>query len=307
MPLQTEKGPNYTKITKVYIDSADRADGSRTAYDYRVKLLDEIQFVTGMELTSYNFPDEVTPSFRAQNKNQPGTDKLDFYIDDGTNIGVFTATWAQRRFNYTDSFDVYKSYCDVIETIMEEAIASDPIFGDAGSYNITWETTIKSDQTTQIEIRKSGGAPPLNWGFLFLTGDNQQNSSHEPMGFEKADYEAISPNTSITSPNPVNLEPYRYFDIVVEEARELNPLARIFVTSNEFYGIVQNEINVSRTRLLSTEPVRRLGYISIRIVLEGGYVLSSDSSTADHDLGITVFSVANENSVPAWISQTFVL
>lgn len=307
MPLQDEKGSNYTKITKVYADSALREDESKGVYDYRVKLLDEIQFVTGMEVTSYNFPNEVAPSFRAANRNQGGTDTIDFYIDDGTNYQTFTATWPQKKYVFSTTFDLFTSYLDVLETLLEEAIASDPIFGDAGGYSITWETTVTSDQTTEIEIRKGGGAPALDWGFLFATGANAANAAYEPMGFAQADYSAISPITSITSPNPVNLEPYRYFDIVVAEARELAPLARVYVTSNDFYGIVQNEINVSRTRLLSSEPVRRLQYLTIQVILEGGILLSSNSGTRNHDIGMTVFSVANENSVPNWISQTFVL
>lgn len=307
MPLQSEKGPNYTKVTKVYVDSAQREEESGSAYDYRVTLQDEIQYVTGMELTSYSFPDEVTPSFRASYKNQGGTDKIDFYIDDGTNVGTFTATWPQKKFTFTDNFDLFQSYLDVLETLLEEAIASDPIFGDAGTYGISWETTVTTDQTTEIEIRKAGGAPNLSWGFLFESGTNHNDAAYNPMGFLKADYSAIHPTVSITSPNAVNLEPYRYFDIIVEEARELSPLARIYVTSNQFYGISQNEINVSRTRLLSAEPLRRLRFLTIRIVLEGGIVLGSDATTREHDLGITVFSVANENSVPGWITQAFVL
>lgn len=307
MPLQETEGPNYTKVTKVYVDSGEREENSGSVYDYRFALRDEIQYVTGMELTSYSFPDEVTPSFRAAYKNWRGTNKIDFYIDDGTNVGTFTATWPQKKYVFSANPDVFTSYVDVLPTLLVEAIGSDPIFGYAGTYDISWVTSVTDDQTTRIKIMKSFSAPAMNWGFLFETGSNHNDAAYEPMGFAKADYSAISPNPIITSPNAVNLEPYRYFDLVIDEVRELNPVARIYVTSNQFYGISQNEINVSRTRLLSAEPLRRLKFLTVRLVLEGGIVLASDSSTREHDIGLTVFSVANENSVPRWITQTFVL
>ena len=96
-------------------------------------------------------------------------------------------------------------------------------------------------------------------------------------------------------------------DVFIKEAQELGAITRIYMTSDKFNTIFQNEINVSRTRLLSSEPVRRLKSLSIKIVLAGGIEIASNEYTPDFDLGLTVFSVSNETSVPSWVSQTFVL
>ena len=91
MPLQTEKGPNYVKVTKLYVNSDDRDDSSNGPYDYVITLPQEIQYVVGIELTSYNFPSDIAPTFIAAGTGFDGTNKLDFALSNGSATN-FTVT-----------------------------------------------------------------------------------------------------------------------------------------------------------------------------------------------------------------------
>jgi len=312
MPLQNEKSTrNYTKITRVYTNSSDREEGGGL-YSYRIKLLNELQYVTGVELTSYNLPNEISPSFIAENGSFPGTNMVDFYLwdDDSDYSEHFSVEFPQKKYVYSDSFDETNSYIDTLADLMGVAISTSLVFGDAGPFNLRWNPYVDAANKTVLGLNTVNN---VRWGFTFASGPNSANTAAYVMGFELADYDSDYNDAttviynSITSPNATVLNPYRYVDVSLEEARELSPLARIYVTSDPFYGITQNEINVSRTRLLSSEPVRILRYLTITLTLEGGRPPPTSSGALPHDLGFTIFSLANEETVPDWLNQAFVL
>ena len=312
MPLQLEKSErNYTKVSRVYTNSSDREEGG-DLYSYRIKLPNELQFVTGIELTSYNFPNEISPSFIAENGAFPGTNMVDFYLwDDSSDYSEhFTIEFPQKKYVYSDSFDESNSYVHVLRNLMRDAISTSPVFGDAGSLNLTWNYYVDSTNRTVLGLNTVDN---IRWGFTFASGPNSANTAAYAMGFELADYDSDYNDSttviynSITSPNATNLNPYRFVDVSLEEARELNPLARVYVTSDPFYGITQNSVNVSRTRLLSSEPVRILRYLTITITLQGGRPPPINTGALNHDLGFTIFNLANEETVPDWLQQSFVL
>ena len=312
MPLQNEKSEkNYTKISRVYTNSSEREEGGNL-YSYRIKLANEVQFVTGIELTSYNLPNEISPSFVAENGSFTGANMVDFYLwDDSSDYSEqFTVEFPEKKYVYSNSLDESNSYIDVLADLMGDAISTSPVFGDAGPFNLTWNPYLDAANRTVLGLNTTGS---VRWGFTFASGPNSSNTAAYVMGFELADYDSDynDPDTviynSITSPNATNLTPYRYVDISLEEARELRPLSRIYVTSDPFYGITRNEINVTRTRLLSSEPVRILRHLTITITLEGGRPPPANSGSLPHDLGFTIFSLANEETVPDWLKQSFVL
>lgn len=298
MPLQDEKTDQvYVKITKIYINSDERDDGN--IYSYRIKLNEEIQYVAGMELTSYNLPIGVAPSFLDT------SNKLDFSITDGGNTSSFSVEFATIPMDYVDGGvdNAYRSYVDQVETLINDAVDSDPVFGTAG-YNCAVTVNSNTNFTTNIEFA-DGGFDATTFTLNFETGPNNARSAYKIMGFEKQDYSAFSGNT-ITSPNQANMQSYRFVDINIEEARELRPLSRIYMNTNSYEGVTVNETNITRTRLLSSDPIRSLRYLTVKITLEGG-VSPPITGQDPHDLGLTIFSVANENSVPNWVTQTFIL
>lgn len=298
MPLQDPKSvSNYIKVNKIWINSDEKVDGN--AYNYRVVLKEQIQYVTGMELTSYNLPNTIAPTFSSV------TDKLDFFISDGVDTTVLTLEFPIDRYVYEANFDtVGTGYTDTLQTLLQDATDADPWFGVDGPYHLYWTVNSRADEKTEV-VLDTDGEVGFTFGFNFTSGPNTDQAANYAMGFEKQDY-VDDGNLTLVSPNKTIMEPYRYIDINIDEVKEFQPFARVFITTNPFYGITSNEINVARTRMISSEPIRRLQHLTIKITLEGGVVPPVDDSLP-HDLGITIFSVANEGEVPAWVNQTFVL
>lgn len=290
MPLQDNKSQNtWVKISKVYINSDDREDGD--VYSYRIKLNEEIQYVIGMELTSYSFPTTITPSFTESNR------WIDMSLTDGTDTSVISISMPIKPFTYN-------GYQDTLDSLMTDAIDADPIFGSSG-YGCYVIVNSNGEDKTEIEFYDDS-FDAVTMTLAFQSGPNASNSAYEQMGFEQSDYSVFAGNT-LTSPNPVNLTTYNYFDVNIEEARELRPLSRIYRNNNSFSGIAVNELNVTRTRVLSSEPIRSLRYLTVRIRLAGG-VIPPTTEQPPHDIGITVLSVGNENSsIPRYLTQTFIL
>ncbi len=93
--------------------------------------------------------------------------------------------------------------------------------------------------------------------------------------------------------------------INIDAAREFRPLKRVYISDQQSYGSVRNDLDITRTQLLSTLPVRILERIRVTITLENGE--SPPETGRDHDFTLTVFSVQNEIALPGWLNQTFVL
>jgi hypothetical protein len=138
--------------------------------------------------------------------------------------------------------------------------------------------------------------------FLFASGPNQTNSAHIAMGFTKIDTPVSPIQVSLTA---TQLRPFRFIDINLDAAAEFKPLKRIYMVDSISAGSVRNDIDITRTRLLSSQPLRSLNRLRVRITLENG-VMPPDTGVS-HDFTLTVFSVANELNVPSWLRQTFVL
>jgi len=301
MPLQNAIGPNkYVKVNKIFVNSEDRETGSAGPYDYVIKLKDDIQYVVGLELTAYNFPNEIAPTFVAAGTGFDGTNKLDFNLTNGITTTEFTVTWPEKSYTYQNVTVPYLSYVRTLQQLLNEVIFSDATFGNGGPNEATFLVDVDPEERTVVTVSGTG---VTGFQFLFASGANKDDSAHTAMGFTNADTASA---LTVTSPNPTNLSPFRFVDVNVEQAREYTPLARIYMTSNIYYGTTRNEPNVTRTRLLSSEPIHRLRHLHIRLTLEGGVVPPVTSGLA-HDLIFTVFSVANEETVPDWVDQTFVL
>ena len=301
MPLQTAKSSkNYVKVSKVFINSEDRDASSTGPYDYVVTLPQEIQYVIGMEITGYNFPSALAPTFVAEGPGFQGTNRLDFTLTNGVDTTEFNVVWPEKSYTYQNVTVPYLSYVRTLQQLMNEAIFSDPVFGNGGPNEAFFRVDIDPEERTVIAV---SGPGVTGFSLLFDTGVNSENSSHVAMGFNDVD---VGPALTITSPNPTNLAPFRFIDVNVEEAAEYRPLERIYMTNNVYYGTTRNEPNVTRTRLLSSEPLRRLKRLRIRLTLEGG-VVPPVTSGLSHDLAFTVFNLANEEVVPEWVNQTFII
>lgn len=301
MPLQNENSEfNYIKITKLYVSSADRQDNSRGIYDYFIKLDREIQYVIGMEVTGYNFPTELAPTFVGGTVTSPGTNKLDFEISNGVVTTVFSATWPEKQYSYQNITVPYLSYVNVLQQILNQTIQPDATFGTGAPNEAFFFTETTPDENTRVTVTGTG---VTGFRFLFDSGPNQRDSSHLAMGFNKVDT-ALA--LTVQSPSPTNLRPFRYVDINIDAAAEISPLKRIYMTENLSYGNVRNDPDITRTRLLSSQPIRVFDRFRVTLTLENG-VVPPVFQGLDHEFTLTVFSLANEVYVPRWIKQIFVL
>jgi hypothetical protein len=300
MPLQTPKGPNYVKINTIYVNSEDRETGSVGPYDYVIRLTNEIQYVIGMELTSYNLPSSLAPTFVAAGSGFDGTNKLDFALSNGVITTVFSTEWPEKNYTYQNLNAPYLSYLDTLASLLDKAIDSDPDFGNGGANETFFDVDPDPEERTVVVARGTG---VTGLQFLFGTGPNAKDSAQLAMGFANADTPIA---LTTTSPSPTNLNPFSFVDVSIVQIPEYTPLSRVYMTNNLAFGTTRNEQRVTRSRLLSSQPIHRLKEIRIKLTLANGVVPPSTTGLA-HDLVFTVFSLANEDSVPSWVNQTFVI
>lgn len=302
MPLQPEFTKNsYVKIHRLFISSADRTSSSQSRYDYFIQLKQEIQYVIGMEITGYNLPSDMAPTFISSSGSASGTDKVDFELTNGVTTTVFTATWPQKQYDYQNVTVPYLSYVDILQQIMQDAVDSDATFGIGGANEATFTSVATPEEETKVTVSGTG---ITGFRFLFATGPNEKNSSYLAMGFNKTD---TASSLTQTSPSRAVMKPYRYLDFNLSCAPEFNPLKRIYMTDNVYYGTVRNDPNLTRTRLLSSQPIRVLKNFRVQLFLENNVVPPVSGSQLDHEFTLTVFSLANEVEVPSWMHQTFVI
>ena len=124
------------------------------------------------------------------------------------------------------------------------------------------------------------------------------------MGFSKLD---TLFQLEVDSPGRTALSPYVYFDISVKQVEEFSPLKRIYVLNNQYYNTVKVDPAITRTRLLSSQPIRLLKKLDITITLEGG-VIPPAFEGLDHEITFTFFSLQPENyALPSYMKQVFVM
>ena len=300
MPLQQELGASYVKVTKIQIDSRDRTTDSNGATDYVIDINKEIQYVVGMEMTGFDFPDTLIPSFTSAQNNTAGTNIVDFELfANGTVVSnTFSIALPGRHFEYQNLYVPYSGYTTTLESLLNDAIANDSDFGDGQTYEARFVVTPMPDLTTRVSV---SGSNVDGFRFLFLTGSNSANSAYEQMGFTKAD---TAMDLEHTSPSATDLDKYRYVDISIEEVPELKPVQRLYLVGNS-NDTVSNNPNYSRTRLL-TDPVHRLRVMRFKLTLAGGIPIPA-SSGQEHAFTLTILSLSNETSIPKWVHQTFTL
>jgi hypothetical protein len=231
----------------------------------------------------------------------PGTDQVDFSLTKSgpTVTKTFSFSWPLKQYSYSNTPVPYLSYVDVLQQLMNAAVYDDPIFGVGSVNEASFTTTVDPELRTSVTV---AGTSITGFRFLFATGPNQANSAHLAMGFGKID--TPSALTQL-SPGATQLRPFRFIDVNLDVAAEFKPLKRIYVSDSLSAGSIRNDLDITRTRLLSSQPIRVLNRIRVRITLENGSV--PPDTNVPHDFTLTVFSVANELSVPSWLHQTFVL
>lgn len=299
MPLLSDSrlGSSYVRVDKIFINSNDRTSGTVT--DYTIDLKTQLQNVIAIEVTGYNMPLSMAPTFTGRTSAvNPGNNKVDFCVSNGVIVTNFSFTWPAKQYTYFNVTVPYLSYVDTLQQLMNIAVASDPVFGVSGPNSATFIVYIDPEERTIVKVYGTG---VVGFGFLFASGINNADSAYLPMGFVKLDT-LILP--VVTSSGFTQLRPYRFVDVNVDAAAEFKPLKRIYMTDLLTFGTTRNDADLTRTRLLD-QPVRTLQRLKISLSLENN-IKPVDLGLA-HDLTLTVFSLNNEQTLPKWLKQTFVL
>ncbi len=284
MPLPFSQREDYTRINRIFVDSSERSEG--TVSNYRYDLKDEIQEVVGIELTGYAIPTTLTPTF-VPNLN----DQFRFELKRGLYTFTTTATFPSKSYTYENVENPYLSYIITLKQIMTDAVFNDPVFGNNGTHPVTF--TVFADPETRTHITANANGL-TSFRFLFL---NLENSAHIAMGFDKID---TSNNVTLTqiSPRKVSLDPFPRLDIFVKEFPEFSPVDVVYNPSASYYGTTRNDTNVTRMRLLSSKPLKKLKWLNISLKIKGIPIV--DQPDNEHSLAFTILSIANEEKVPNW-------
>lgn len=304
MPVHEQKNnDDYIRVKRVYINSGGDRVTDEANNTFRVELDEEVQNVVGVELTGYSVSNNAAPTFVSPRNNRPGDNIIDLYIIDlnaGPGYGtssIMEVVMPPVRYDYDNNDDRTLSYSTVLWDQMQAAIDADPYFGPLLPANIN---VFSGDLgRTDVQIRK--GVDLYDWGFLFETGPNADNAPYKQMGFEKLDYIT---SRRLTSPYRVNLRPYRYIDIKIDEVRELGSVGRIFMEEDNEKNYTSNERNTARTRMISSDRLHRLRQLTITPTLNGGKHIPSG---VELDLELSIFHLSNQGTKPRWFKERLTL
>jgi hypothetical protein len=306
MPLQGDLSRNsYVKVDRLFTSSRERTETSRGTHEYQIRLRDELNYIVGIELTGYSLPTSIAPSFLKPSTDFVGNDAVDFTLRlDGVQR-TFSFLWPNFKYQYNSTSGQVISYTSALQQILKDVIDSDPYYSGIGGVDVS--VLPRSDGKTSIVLMAPVGSGMVGdfISFLWGTGANSERSAWKQMGFTQTDtpYNPLSITFTVLSPNPTDLTPFSYCDVVVQEVPELDPLKRIYF-DKENSLVVRNDPNLTRTRLLS-QPNRVLKTLTIRLYLEGRISAPDDK---EHDLNFTVFSMQPEiPQIPTWLDQSFVL
>jgi hypothetical protein len=300
MPLQNTLSENtYVKVRRLFTSSRERTENSKGTNNYQIRLSEDISYVVGFEVTGYSLPVDIAPTFLRSGNDFQGNDAVDFIFKAGFLEKTFSFFWPNFKYESENLERPALSYTNALKSILEEILHLDP---DFGGMNVQIQVLALYDETTRIDVVDDGVNFVLGGGisFLFASGPNSTRSAYKQMGFDKID----TPIAMSTTTSPINLTPFSYCDVTVQEIPELVPLKRIYFDRQNSL-VVRNDPNMTRTRLLSSQPNRVLKTLTVRLSLEGGISAPSDK---EHDINYTVFSMQPENgAIPAWLKQAFVM
>lgn len=291
MPLPIAKsGNDYIRMRRIFTDSTEAERG--TISDYRIKLKRQFQDVVALELTGYVIPSSMTPSFKPEYN-----DKFEFELTAGATTKSFTVTWPSFSYTYQNVSVPYVSYINTLEQLLANAVLTDATFGTSGTNPATFQVLADPEERTLVTVSGTG---ITGFRFLFGSGANADLETYLAMGFAQG----VDTTSSLTqtSPNRVILDPFRRLEIYIDEFPELQPFHVIYNDNAAYYGTVNNDVNYTRVRFLSSKPIQRLTHLTIRLRLNGDFLVE-DSFKNHHTFSFTVFHLAYEDKLPKWLKQ----
>ncbi len=313
MPLFKNEHQAYVRRTRVYVDSDQRLTGSLSEFDFVVPLEQPLENVVGIEMVGYNIKTDLQQTFIAQIGNYNGNNILDVSVNDYPTMSnplTYSVTIPPR--NYT----TVESLADDLETLLNAAVlATGNVYWIARTWSL-FVQTLEGSETITIIFEMTGAFIEDIATFTFRTGPNHQNSGGGQLGF-LTDEDTLGVITDASMvyvaglPIQVQtpqLQPFRYLNVNIANAPELQPANRIILSDGTFHSSKTTVID-SRPRLL-TQPIKRLD--TLHVVCTMGPVFHGDSletrpplsrSRGGIDLIFDVLVVAQEQGIPSWVKQ----
>lgn len=296
MPLQENRGDGTLYILDeiLYVDGengTDLIDGSKA--DIRFRPQKVLQDVVSIEVSDIQIDRKSASMFAVYNKLDMEIE-VDPFNGDPVSYYTFTVTLPPADPN-AEPMEILEIMDQAIrrqsrlEFVDGNWIGSSSGLSEPTRNTHTWNTRFSlttaepgpddpENPDAPITIGFNSGARITQWSILFESGANASTSPAEILGFEVEDLILMrvvigSPPFDTyyftgKSPNQMNVQPYNFIDITVDEVPELNPVFR-FYPKNFFATRIQ--VIPLKPRLL-TEPIKKLERLTIRYRLENGLV-----------------------------------
>lgn len=338
MPLPDFTSTKYLDRHRVFIASDDKRAEGQTFWNGLYTVGKQLRDVVSIEVVGYNIPRAIFPTFVAESRLpdgtlRPGNNKLDVRVTDVpvTQSLTFTVTFPEGGFGNSVVFsgDITQRLNDAMDA------AGDPVFNTSNNYEFVSTATGNSalnnalayfDGTfTAPVFRYTGDASLASSEFLFGSGENAANSAWKVLGYDQG---VDSGGPTLTAPGttfdpiPVratNQNPFTYVDVVVAEARERNPVKRIFtqelgIGSNSLianaipadFVLTANGNRRWTSLLLIDNPIRQLKELNISLEFQDGAIPPA-SHQLHYDLILDIIYLTPESAIPDWVKQTFTL
>lgn len=283
-----------------------------TVSDYQTIVDQAPQNVTSLELTNYIMPRTYATPFPYASSTSHGARYLDIRVEDVANPAVFLdfsiempnkvlynteLTLEKFTQDLTDTYQYYRSTTGIAVPDMSFRWMDDQEF-PSGQYGALLIYAIDDP----VPVSSSA-----NVYFLFASGPNADNSPWRELGFPtQADvggYQMLPSGLEVRYPVPstrLNFWRDRYVEINIDQIPELEPFARVFVTSKEDYSN-NSEEPTDDVRLLSNPP-RFIDKLTVRLRMNQGRPINPRSIDV-HSLTLDALCVVPNVTVPNWIQQ----
>lgn len=324
MSLQTLQTPSYIKRTKVL--TTFQANGNQII-TYDGKLKEQVQNVIGVELKGYTVSPSMAPAFVG--KYPDSVNKPTKVASQGNHL------W-DVRVTHPSGTPVANFTVDLDFLVGEIPLTGRPIGDDASellslmtagfllqlyydpNYAAVWsnfnvEVVLYNEDSgrflfnNQFQLTLRDTIAPFDYAtveFLFGSGPNAGESVATVLGFKQGVDTVPDPVTKGAYGDfPVNLTPFRYLDVNIQEFPEFKPHSRIFLPLGKFSQ--PSNPNPRNVRLLR-RPLRNLQTFTVSLRLPIGIFVAWNGDQ-NHELEFEVLSLEPGARIPGWVDQEFVL
>lgn len=326
MPLLDLTPSTYIERSREYVDSDEREEDSASEFDIVHRLSKRYQYVQSIEVTDFNFPTNISPTFIARQGVIPGNNLLDVRMESqvGPDVLEFTVILEAGRY-FTTVSELGTYIIDQLNATMDAQ--GDPFFSTTAATPVIWvlgNTSVTNEDTLAFDVERGASVLGEVYSyFLFGTGQNKRDAPARVIGFDEgrdtvvlgvfppipglSPFGQLLPRYGPTAPFIPQLLPFRYIDVFVQElepsiGRRI-PVARIFLYTDQNLSIryTHSHMTTARPRLF-TQPLKRVDTLAITLRLEGDRE-PPQGRTSGWDLQFDILTLTPEQSIPVWTKQ----